>query len=222
MTHGQVMPWLCRACKMSTLRFTGEHIQCWNVGCPDPGATERLLSEVPLSTDVAPTSGVQLLEEIVSGAGRPYLNEKQDWVDIQVDKPVWERAQQWLEWRQKNEGLLPENLLSGERRPDVWAQQFALIFPAPDEDVMLGWFANAVMSGFDWGRSVTPMTTVTLEVLEDLCEVSHNEYETQAVIHGWKTQDASRVPWRDVPEPNRETVRASLTAVIRAMGLQVV
>lgn len=34
-----------------------------------------------------------------------------------------------------------------------WAEAFCKIHPGVDEDLMVGWFANALMRGFDEGRS---------------------------------------------------------------------
>ena len=35
-----------------------------------------------------------------------------------------------------------------------WAQEFCRLFPNanPGEDVMIGWFANAIMAALDWGK----------------------------------------------------------------------
>lgn len=52
------------------------------------------------------------------------------------------------------------------------------------------------------------------EEIEHLCEVSHDAYEHAARRAGWETQEASRVPWSTVPEPNKQTVRASMRAVL--------
>ena len=37
---------------------------------------------------------------------------------------------------------------------------------------------------------------------------------------GWETQQASRKPWADVPEPNRVTMRASVRALLAARDFQ--
>ena len=52
--------------------------------------------------------------------------------------------------------------------------------------------------------------------LERLCEVMHDAYEAAAVGAGWETQAASRMPWSDVPEPNKATMRAAVLAVLAA------
>ena len=199
---------------MNNLRFTGEHIQCWNPTCPRPELTEKILAG-----DIV--DAIELLTEVVTGAGRPYISDRQDWVDIQVDMSLWELLQQWLTSRKLGTNKMLPELIRGERRADVWAQQFCLMFPAPDEETMLAWFSGAIMAGYDWGVSVVPDLLITRTRLEELCEISHDEYERQAEIHGWKTQEASRVPWSDVPEANKETVRASLMAVIKELGLSV-
>lgn len=35
----------------------------------------------------------------------------------------------------------------------VWAEKFCEQFPGVDKGVMLGWFANAIMAGYDTARS---------------------------------------------------------------------
>jgi hypothetical protein len=51
-------------------------------------------------------------------------------------------------------------------------------------------------------------------LVEDLCEVMHDAYETAAAEEGWETQKRSRVVWADVPEANKATMRRSVTAVL--------
>ena len=43
---------------------------------------------------------------------------------------------------------------SGEFDAQKWAEEFARIFPdgRPDTGTMIGWFANALMTGYDHGR----------------------------------------------------------------------
>ena len=52
--------------------------------------------------------------------------------------------------------------------------------------------------------------------VERLCEVMHDAYETAAVASGWATQERSRVPWTDVPEANKITMRAAVQALLDA------
>lgn len=51
--------------------------------------------------------------------------------------------------------------------------------------------------------------------LERLCEVMHDTYEAAALSTGWQTQERSRVPWADVPEANKATMRAAVAALLR-------
>lgn len=51
-------------------------------------------------------------------------------------------------------------------------------------------------------------------LIEHLCALQHDAYEAAAVSAGWSTQQASRKPWEDVPEANKETMRASMRAVL--------
>lgn len=62
----------------------------------------------------------------------------------------------------------------------------------------------------------TPSLTPEVDAyLEHLCEVSHNAYEAAAINAGWETNPRSRVPWAEVPEANKATMRASIDAVRR-------
>lgn len=49
--------------------------------------------------------------------------------------------------------------------------------------------------------------------IEKLCELMHSAYEEAATKAGWQTQARSRVPWADVPEANKITMRAAVTAI---------
>lgn len=50
--------------------------------------------------------------------------------------------------------------------------------------------------------------------IDRCCEVMHDAYEAAAVQAGWATQQRSRVPWSQVPEPNKQTMRAAVIALI--------
>lgn len=50
--------------------------------------------------------------------------------------------------------------------------------------------------------------------VERACEVMHDAYEEAAVKAGWETQERSRKPWADVPEANKETMRAAVAALL--------
>lgn len=54
--------------------------------------------------------------------------------------------------------------------------------------------------------------------LEDACELMHDAYEKAALGAGWETNPASRKPWTDVPEANKETMRAAVGALLVALG----
>lgn len=51
--------------------------------------------------------------------------------------------------------------------------------------------------------------------VEQACEVMHDAYEKAAVGAGWETQEASRKPWAEVPEANKETMRAAVSALLK-------
>lgn len=55
--------------------------------------------------------------------------------------------------------------------------------------------------------------------MEALCEVMHDAYEAAAKGNGWETQERSRKPWADVPEANKATMRAAVSALLRHLGL---
>lgn len=56
------------------------------------------------------------------------------------------------------------------------------------------------------------------ELIERLCERMHIAYEIAARGNGWSTQEASRVPWRDVPEANRQTMRQAVEAALSMLA----
>lgn len=50
--------------------------------------------------------------------------------------------------------------------------------------------------------------------IDKYCEVMHDAYEKAAVGAGWETNSASRKPWADVPESNKKTMRAAVSALL--------
>lgn len=58
------------------------------------------------------------------------------------------------------------------------------------------------------------MSEVEPEYLEELCRVLHDAYEEAARKHNWSTQMKSRVPWENVPEENKATMRDAVTALM--------
>jgi len=51
-------------------------------------------------------------------------------------------------------------------------------------------------------------------MVESACRVMHDAYERAAVGAGWETNPASRKPWADVPEANKASMRAAITALL--------
>lgn len=45
-------------------------------------------------------------------------------------------------------------------------------------------------------------------VAAQIAEAFHDAYERRAPEHGYETREASRKPWEDVPENNRELMTA--------------
>lgn len=56
--------------------------------------------------------------------------------------------------------------------------------------------------------------TAENDYIEQACEVMHDAYEAAAVGAGWETQERSRKPWADVPEANKVTMRAAVSALL--------
>lgn len=50
---------------------------------------------------------------------------------------------------------------------------------------------------------------------EELARRFHDHYERLAPDHGYKTRDASAVPWEEVPDNNRQLMTATCAAVLR-------
>jgi hypothetical protein len=51
---------------------------------------------------------------------------------------------------------------------------------------------------------------------ERVAQAFHESYERQAPEHGYKTRDASAVPWQDVPDQNKELMIAVVQDLIDA------
>ncbi|GAB3251021.1 hypothetical protein [Kineosporia babensis] len=68
--------------------------------------------------------------------------------------------------------------------------------------------------GKPWNSGARPPVGARLE---HLCEVMHDAYEKAAAGNGWETQAASRKPWTDVPEANKATMRAAVTALLKEL-----
>jgi cytochrome bd-type quinol oxidase subunit 1 len=56
--------------------------------------------------------------------------------------------------------------------------------------------------------------------IEEACEIMHDAYEEAAVTAGWETQERSRKPWAEVPEANKETMRAAVRALLEALAAE--
>lgn len=49
----------------------------------------------------------------------------------------------------------------------------------------------------------------------------HANYERLAPDYGYATREASAVPWRDVPEPNKRLMRATVRELVNAGVIRV-
>lgn len=88
-------------------------------------------------------------------------------------------------------------------------------------DAVRGWLNGPSGPGFRVLRVLLRMAErhrgpITNERVERICEVMHDAYEEAAVREGWSTQEASRKPWSDVPEPNKRTMRYAVRAALGA------
>jgi hypothetical protein len=70
-------------------------------------------------------------------------------------------------------------------------------------------------------KRMTPADTARQDedLVESLCHVLHDAYEAAAAKAGWETQARSRVPWEDVPEANKVTMRAAVAALLDALTI---
>jgi hypothetical protein len=55
---------------------------------------------------------------------------------------------------------------------------------------------------------------------EELAELFHETYEKLAPDYGYKTREASAVPWSDVPEPNKSLMIAVAEQVLATIKLE--
>lgn len=56
----------------------------------------------------------------------------------------------------------------------------------------------------------TPPRPPTFERVDDIARAFHEAYERLAPTFGYRTRDASAVPWEDVPEDNKNLMRATV------------
>lgn len=57
-------------------------------------------------------------------------------------------------------------------------------------------------------------------ITDVLCQKLHDAYEQEALNHGWKTQEKSRVSWFDLPEANKNTMRGAMRVVLDEIGVR--
>lgn len=61
---------------------------------------------------------------------------------------------------------------------------------------------------------VTGVPMVRQGDVDRFCAFMHDAYEAAAAQQGWKTQEASRKPWSEVPEANKATMRHTMALLI--------
>lgn len=59
------------------------------------------------------------------------------------------------------------------------------------------------------------------KAIERYCEVMHDAYEKAALGAGWETNLASRKSWSDVPEANKQTMRAAVSALLDKIEIDI-
>jgi len=65
-------------------------------------------------------------------------------------------------------------------------------------------------------KNISP-PTVDADVVERVAKIAHDTYEAAALRNGWITQEASRVPYEELPSANKETLLETIKAVLRAV-----
>lgn len=53
-----------------------------------------------------------------------------------------------------------------------------------------------------------------MDLAEQIAEAFHDTYERLAPDHGYETREASRKPWSEVPENNRELMTAVVSELL--------
>lgn len=53
-----------------------------------------------------------------------------------------------------------------------------------------------------------------MDKAEQIAKAFHDAYERLAPKHGYETREASRKPWEEVPENNRELMTAVVTELL--------
>lgn len=77
--------------------------------------------------------------------------------------------------------------------------------PPPEEE------PYGVMSD---SRRASAATLARNTRVDAIAKAFHDAYELLAPVHGYKTREASAVPWEDVPEDNRALMRDTVAALI--------
>jgi len=86
----------------------------------------------------------------------------------------------------------------------LWAQEFVRRFPAHDEGLMLAWFANAIMRGYDTARAKYEHPVATRETVERVAEVCMRARHPACFAWDYVTGEV-KDEWRNI-------ARAALTA----------
>jgi hypothetical protein len=64
------------------------------------------------------------------------------------------------------------------------------------------------------GKARNEVYKDAVEEVEQACVLMHDAYEAAALTSGWETNKDSRKPWSEVPEANKNTMRAAVKALL--------
>ncbi len=125
-------------------------------------------------------------------------SKRGDWVsydDLQrlvapvTDTPTdgWVIGDSVLEQLKPVEDVVDSSRLIGEFSAQIWAEEFKKLFPQIDEGLMLGWFANAIMAGYDYRAVEVPSVEEIQQIIQDNFNSSDETTYAQA-IHFFLTE----------------------------------
>lgn len=113
--------------------------------------------------------------------------------------------------------LLDDVLANPEARESLEAAQAEPVtqFPTISDQQLRQAQSQPRPGNFERPEPVT--APLPSEAMEAACEVMHDAYERAAAKEGWETQERSRKPWSEVPEANKATMRAAITALLAVL-----
>ncbi len=88
----------------------------------------------------------------------------------------------------------------------------------PSEEAGMA-LTGALNAAYLQAQAAPPAGPLSANDIEQACEVLHDAYEAAATQHGWKTQEASRKPWSDVPDANKATMRSAVGVLLSRLSV---